>query len=42
MSEYPDAAKPETALFGDKREAAVARSYFYLFFIFCAVIAFLE
>lgn len=42
MSDYPDAAKPETALFGDQREAAVARSYFYLFFIFCAVIAFLE
>jgi len=42
MSDHLDAENPGTGPADDKQEAAVARSYFYLFFIFCAVIAFLE
>lgn len=42
MSDRPDIEEPVNDPADGKAAAAVARIYFYLFFVFCGVIAYLE
>lgn len=42
MNDHPDADSSDTDPAYEKAAAAVARAYFYLFFVFCGVIAYLD